>query len=441
MMKIFFFLLFLIPLSFIDFWFLLYWIFIFCFFLILNINLSLYFYNLFNFFCMDSFSYMFMVLSVWISGLMILASMKIFKLNYYYNYFNFLVLMLLVSLMILFSSLNLLIFYVFFEISIIPLMMIILGWGYQPERLLAGMYMMFYTLLFSLPMMIGLLMLNNIFYSLMFFKLFNLNSIFLYFMINMVFYVKIPIFFLHLWLPKAHVEAPISGSMMLAGVMLKLGGYGLIRFMKVFMIFYSSLNLFFIVVSLIGGLYISILCLYQTDMKSLIAYSSVSHMSFVLSGILSLNLLGYIGGFIMMLAHGLCSSGLFCLSNIYYERLYSRSLLILKGLINLMPTFSMFMFIFCASNMSAPPSLNLLGEIILLMSLIFFNKMLMYILMIICFFSASYSIYLYSFSQHGKLSSLIYSNWSGNFREFLLLFLHWIPLNLMFLIGDYLVFI
>nr|YP_010117205.1 NADH dehydrogenase subunit 4 [Downesia tarsata]QPM99433.1 NADH dehydrogenase subunit 4 [Downesia tarsata] len=441
MMKLMFMLLFMIPLSFFNFWVFQFFMFISCLMFIFMFNLSFDNFNLSYFLSMDLFSYMFILLSLWICSLMVLASSKIYILKNFYNFFSFNVIILMISLVFLFSSLNLFIFYLFFEISLIPLMMIILGWGYQPERLMAGMYMVFYTLMFSLPMMIGLVMLKNFNFSLMFFKLISIDFGFLYFVINLVFFIKIPMFFLHLWLPKAHVEAPVSGSMILAGIMLKLGGYGLIRFMKVFLYYHSTFNLFFIVLSLVGGMYISLMCLYQTDMKSLIAYSSVSHMSLVLSGILSLNLFGYLGGFIMMIAHGLCSSGLFCLSNIYYERFYSRSFMILKGLINLMPSFSFFMFIFCSSNMSAPPSLNLVGEIMLLMSLISFNNILMYLLIFLCFFSASYSIYLYSFSQHGKMSSMIYSFWGGNNREFLLLALHWMPLNLMFLICDFFLFV
>lgn len=148
-------------------------------------------------------------------------------------------------------------------------------------------------------------------------------------------------FFVHLWLPKAHVEAPVSGSIILAGIMLKLGGYGFMRFMPVFMVTGVKINYIFVVISLFGGFVISLICLRQSDIKSLIAYSSVSHMGLVLGGIMTINSWGYYGALIIIIAHGLCSSGLFCLANISYERLGRRRLFLNKGLINLIPRMSL----------------------------------------------------------------------------------------------------
>lgn len=129
----------------------------------------------------------------------------------------------------------------------------------------------------------------------------------------------------------------MSGSMILAGIMLKLGGYGFMRLMPLFIVTGVKVNFIFVVVSLFGGFVISLICLRQSDVKSLIAYSSVSHIGLVLGGIMTINSWGYYGALIIMIAHGLCSSGLFCLANISYERLGSRSLFLNKGLINLMP--------------------------------------------------------------------------------------------------------
>lgn len=154
----------------------------------------------------------------------------------------------------------------------------------------AGIYLLFYTLFISLPIIIIIFYLSENLYLTRFRNLsFNLNSFYIFFCINIVFFVKIPIFFLHLWLPKAHVEAPVSGSIILAGIMLKLGGYGLLRFIVLFKYFILNLNIFFIVVSLIGGFFVSLICIRQRDIKSLIAYSSVSHIRLVLAGILTLN--------------------------------------------------------------------------------------------------------------------------------------------------------
>nr|APX40858.1 NADH dehydrogenase subunit 4 [Longitarsus curtus] len=382
----------------------------------------------------DLLSYSLILLSFWVCSLMILASSKIFKLKNYYNFLIFIISILMMALFMTFSSLNFFLFYLFFEISLIPTLILIIGWGYQPERLEAGIYLLFYTLFMSLPMMIMVFYLDKINNSLIFLMMdINLSSIFMYFCMNMVFFIKIPMFFLHLWLPKAHVEAPVSGSMILAGIMLKLGGYGLLRMMVLFKLFLNSLNIYIIVISLLGGMVISLVCIRQSDMKSLIAYSSISHMGLVLAGIMTFNFWGMNGALGMMLAHGLCSSGLFCLANLSYERIFSRSLYLNKGMLNLLPSFSMWWFLFLASNMAAPPSLNLVSEIMLINSLVMFSSYNMIFLSLISFFSAVYSLFLYSYSQHGLFYSGMLSFMNGMNREYLLLLLHWLPLNVIFL--------
>nr|APX39935.1 NADH dehydrogenase subunit 4 [Longitarsus candidulus] len=386
------------------------------------------------FFGYDLVSYSLVLLSFLICSLMILASMKIFKMNNYYNFFIFIISCLMFSLFLTFSSLNFFIFYLFFEISLIPTLILIIGWGYQPERLEAGIYLLFYTLLMSLPMMIMIFYLYMINNSLMFFMMdSDLSSIYMYLCTNMVFFVKIPMFFLHLWLPKAHVEAPVSGSMILAGIMLKLGGYGLLRMMVLFKEFINSMNIFIIIISLLGGFIISLVCIRQSDIKSLIAYSSVSHMGLVLSGLMTFNFWGMNGALGMMLAHGLCSSGLFCLANLSYERVFSRSLYLNKGMLNLLPSFSLWWFLLLSSNMAAPFSLNLFSEVMLINSLVMFSNYNMIFLSLISFFSAAYSLFLYSYSQHGLFYSGLFSFMNGVNREYLLLLFHWFPLNILFL--------
>nr|AFP16936.1 NADH dehydrogenase subunit 4 [Mycetophagus quadripustulatus] len=441
MMKFIFFMLMLIPVvNFTKFWFIQFSFFICSFLFLKEISTNYLFMNLGYNFGIDMLSFLMIMLSFWICSLMILSSEKIFKMNNWSNMFLIVILILLISLILVFSSMNLFIFYLFFEVSLIPTLILILGWGYQPERLQAGMYLLFYTLMASLPMMIVIFYCLKIDYSLEFlFLMSSYEEFIIYVFMNMVFFIKIPMFMVHLWLPKAHVEAPVSGSMILAGIMLKLGGYGLMRLMKLFLFIGLNMNLFFLSLSLIGGFIISLICLRQSDIKSLIAYSSVSHMGLALGGIMTMNYWGMSGCLCMMLAHGLSSSGLFCLANISYERINSRSLYLNKGLINLIPSLSLWWFLLLSSSMAAPPSLNLLSEVMLINSMLSFSNWNMVFLMLISFFSAVYSLYLYAFSQHGKFYSGIYSFSMIMYREFLLLMLHWLPLNLFILKSDLLV--
>nr|QID48537.1 NADH dehydrogenase subunit 4 [Celes skalozubovi] len=394
------------------------------------------------FFGIDYFSFMLVLLSFWIISLMITASSSIYLFSYHSNFFIFLVLLLLVTLYCSFSSLSLLSFYIFFESSLVPTLLLILGWGYQPERLQAGIYLIFYTLVASLPLLLILFSVDSIFNTLYYPLLFDCGSFYFMFYIFSLFafLISIPMFLFHIWLPKAHVEAPISGSMILAGVLLKLGGYGIFRIMSVISYLGLCFNYFWLSLSLFGGVIVSLICIRQVDLKSLIAYSSVAHMSMVIGGLMTMNWWGMMGSLSLMVGHGLCSSGLFCLSNIMYERLGSRSLLINKGMINLMPTMSFWWFLLSSSNMAAPPSLNLFGEISLLNGIMSWSSYMFLMLILLSFFSAVYTLYMYSYSQHGFYYSGIYTCSLGYLREYHLLFLHWFPLNILCLSGEYFYF-
>nr|NP_542491.1 NADH dehydrogenase subunit 4 [Thyropygus sp. DVL-2001]AAL18225.1 NADH dehydrogenase subunit 4 [Thyropygus sp. DVL-2001] len=375
-------------------------------------------------------------LSVWIIMLMLLASLSAIKYNE--TYFLVIMLSMLLFLFFVFLSVDLIWFYISFEAVLIPTYLLIIGWGYQPERLQAGLYLIFYTVFVSLPLLIVLLWINSKSMNLTnMFASFNLISLFIFFCGVGAFLVKMPMFFVHLWLPKAHVEAPISGSMILAGILLKMGGFGLYRVGEYFMFMIKGLGMFWMSVSLVGGVYMSFVCLRQSDLKALIAYSSVVHMGLVIGGLMTMSLVGLIGSFVLMVGHGLCSSGLFCLANMNYERIHSRSMVVNKGLINLLPSSSLMWFLLVSSNMAAPMSLNLIGEITLLGCLLSYSTFMMIVLVILSFFSAAYCLYLYSGVQHGSLIKGSMPFYEMLVVEYLVLLLHWTPLNVLFLKLDF----
>jgi len=378
------------------------------------------------------------LLSLWVISLIYLARVNLLF-DKREGSLKVLLLFSILLLMYVFISLDLFLFYLSFEGILIPTYILIVGWGYQPERLQAGLYLIFYTLIASLPLLVVILFLYQnrgrriILYYIIKQEGWSYNLI--YFGGVIAFFVKIPLFIFHLWLPKAHVEAPIAGSILLAGVLLKIGGYGLYRLSVYFCCFIKRWGVFWISFGLIGGVYLSLVCLRQRDIKSLIAYSSVVHIGLVVGGLTTLTWVGLIGSYILIFGHGLCSSGLFCLANVNYGKIQSRSLLLSKGLIGFIPRLSLLWFLLVRSNMACPPSLNLLGEITLIRSILGWGYQILFILILLSFLRASYCLYLFSFTQHGE-SSRLFGFYNINIIDYLLVLLHWAPLNLLFLKGE-----
>ena len=388
----------------------------------------IYYIEIFN---LDLISMRILLLSLYI---LILIKLSQFISNYLKRLF-IMFLMLNLRLIFSFSTNNIIMFYFFFEWSLIPIFFIVVGWGYQLERIKSRFYLLIYTLFASLPLLIFIIILMNLYGSLSInfvylnTLLFNYNIYILIIIIS--FMVKFPMFFFHQWLPKAHVEAPVGGSIILAGILLKLGGYGLIRMLM--FINYRNLILLLILFSLIGGSLLRIVCLINRDMKVIIAYSSVVHIALIIINILSKNFWRINGTIIIILAHGVCSSGIFSCANIIYERSHSRRIMLNKAKLNLFPIISRFWFLLCMANFGGPFTYNLLGEILLIINLNSIRSLILIIIMVISFFSATYSIILYSNLQQGTNNNLIYNISNFSLRELLILIAHVWPLLLLLL--------
>nr|YP_004123116.1 NADH dehydrogenase subunit 4 [Cottus poecilopus]ABY80715.1 NADH dehydrogenase subunit 4 [Cottus poecilopus] len=391
----------------------------------------------------DSLSVPLLVLTCWLLPLMVLASQNHTTsepLNRQRTYLSLLT-SLQIFLILAFGATEIVMFYVMFEATLIPTLILITRWGNQTERLNAGVYFLFYTLAGSLPLLVALLLLQNSTGTLSLLTLPYSNPMELSSYAHklwwggclLAFLVKMPLYGVHLWLPKAHVEAPIAGSMILAAVLLKLGGYGMMRMVVMLEPLTKELSYPFIVFALWGIIMTGSICLRQTDLKSLIAYSSVSHMGLVVGGILIQTPWGFSGALILMIAHGLASSALFCLANTSYERTHSRTMLLARGLQMVLPLMTAWWFIASLANLALPPLPNLMGELMIITSLFNWSWWTIVLTGAGTLITASYSLYMFLMSQRGPLPTHLIALDPSHTREHLLVALHLLPLILLVL--------
>nr|YP_010704578.1 NADH dehydrogenase subunit 4 [Enchelycore pardalis]ULM61735.1 NADH dehydrogenase subunit 4 [Enchelycore pardalis] len=388
----------------------------------------------------DPLSTPLLVLSCWLLPLMIIASQNHVSPEPITRQRTFIMLLitLQIFLILAFGSTEIMMFYIMFEATLIPTLIIITRWGNQAERLNAGTYFLFYTLAGSLPLLVALLILQKDIGSLSLFIMQHADMTMTSWSVKIwwvgclvAFLVKMPLYGVHLWLPKAHVEAPIAGSMVLAAVLLKLGGYGMMRIMTVLTPLTKELAYPFIILALWGIIMTGSICMRQTDLKSMIAYSSVSHMGLVAAGILIQTPWGFTGAIILMIAHGLVSSALFCMANTNYERTHSRTLLLARGLQTLLPLMATWWFISSLANLALPPLPNLMGELMIITSMFNWSYFTIILTGLGTLITAGYSLYMFLMTQRGPTPNHILGLEPTHTREHLLIMLHLMPLLLL----------
>jgi len=343
--------------------------------------------------CIDGLSSFFLLLTAFLFPICLLYNYNKISNN---NQYSIALLLVELFLIICFTASNFFIFYIAFEMILFPMFFIIGFWGSRGRRIHAVYLFFFYTMLGSFVLLFCLFIIYQIYGTLEFSHFFNKNNLshfeqqILAILIFIGFSIKIPMYPLHLWLPEAHVEAPTVGSVILAGILLKLGGYGMLRvLLPVCNEVIESLKGLFMGIALISIILGSIAAIRQIDLKKMIAYSSVVHMNVGILGLFAAHNTGIIAFIFLMISHGLIASGLFFGVGMLYDRLHTKNILYLGGLGRLMPKFSVLYFLLVLANMSIPGTSNFVGEICVFFSLINEKVWLLSILAIIATFGTT----------------------------------------------------
>lgn len=352
------------------------------------------------YFGLDGLSLLFIFLTTFLFPICILYNWN----NIYKIQTEFYIIMLSMELLLIaiFATQNLFFFYICFEVVLIPLFILIGINNYRKRRIHAAYLLFLYTLFGSLFMLLSLVYLYSAAGSFNYYILYNtyinteIQKI-IWILLFLSLAVKIPLFPFHIWLPEAHVEAPTEGSILLAGVLLKLGIYGYLRIL--IPIFYQA-TLYYMplvfTIAAISGIYASMATLRQTDMKRIIAYSSIAHMSIGIFGLFTLKPIGICGSLLLMFSHGVVSGALFLLIGILYDRFKTKTLFYYNGLVHFMPLCSTFFFLFILGNISFPGTSSFIGESLILVDVINIHKGSMFFIAIALFLCTLYSLLLYN---------------------------------------------
>jgi NADH-quinone oxidoreductase subunit M len=346
----------------------------------------------------DGISMLFVLLNSFITVLVVIAGWTVIE-NRIGQYFaSFLILSGLLNGV--FSALDAVLFYVFFEATLIPMFIIIGIWG-GPNRVYASVKFFLYTLFGSLLMLVALLYLYSKSGS---FAILDWHQLplplgaqqWLFFGLLFAFAVKVPMWPVHTWLPDAHTEAPTGGSAVLAAILLKLGAYGFIRFtLPILPDASRELAWLMIGLSLVAVVYIGLVALVQTDMKKLIAYSSISHMGFVTLGFFLFNALGVEGALVQMISHGFISAAMFLCVGVMYDRMHTRLIADYGGVVNTMPKFAALMMLFAMANSGLPATSGFVGEFLVIMGAMQVNFWLAFLAATTLVFGAAYTLWMY----------------------------------------------
>ena len=354
--------------------------------------------NLYYTIGIDGISLFFILLTTFLVLLCVVVSWGSIK--YYVKEYLILFLLLEFLLIQVFCVLDLFLFYIYFESVLMPMFLIILIWGSRERKIRAAYQFFLYTLVGSLLMLVALVSIyfkagTTDLQTLCNFNFTETQQILFWLAFFASFAVKIPMIPFHIWLPEAHAEAPTAGSVILAGVLLKMGGYGFLRFsiplFPMATIYFTPL---IFVLSILAALYASLTTLRQIDLKKIIAYSSVAHMGFVTMGIFTLNSQGIEGSIVLMLSHGLISSALFLCVGIIYDRHRTRIVKYYSGLVQVMPIFLIFFLFFSFSNIGFPGTSSFIGELLVLIGTFSVSIFSTFVISFSLILSACYSIWL-----------------------------------------------